>query len=43
MSERQVNPMLKTGLEFGPILGFFVAYLWLKDRTFTVGGTEYDG
>ncbi len=43
MTERKINPMLKTGLELGPILGFFVAYLWLKDRIFTIGGTEYDG
>jgi intracellular septation protein len=39
----QINPMLKTALEIGPVLAFFVAYLWLKDRTFTIGGTEYDG
>jgi len=43
MTERKINPMLKTGLELGPILGFFAAYLWLKDRIFTIGGTEYDG
>jgi len=43
MTEHKINPMLKTGLELGPILGFFVAYLWLKDRIFTIGGTEYDG
>lgn len=43
MTERKINPMLKTGLELGPILGFFAAYLWLKDRVFTIGGTEYDG
>ncbi|MCR9273727.1 MAG: septation protein IspZ [Rhodobacteraceae bacterium] len=43
MEQRQVNPMLKTALEFGPILGFFAAYLWLKDRTFVIGGTEYEG
>ncbi|MBC7133518.1 MAG: septation protein IspZ [Roseovarius sp.] len=30
-------------LEFGPILGFFAAYLWLKDRVFEIGGTEYAG
>lgn len=34
---------LKPALEFGPILGFFIAYLWLKDRMFTIGGTEYEG
>ncbi len=43
MSDKSVSPMAKTILEFGPILGFFVAYLWLKDRTFTIGGTEYEG
>ena len=29
----QINPFLKSALEFGPILGFFAAYLWLKDRS----------
>jgi intracellular septation protein len=44
MSEpKKVNPLLKTALELGPILLFFVAYLRLKDRTFTIGGTEYEG
>lgn len=43
MEKRQVNPMVKTALEFGPILAFFVAYLWLKDRIFVIGGTEYEG
>ncbi len=43
MSENTVNPMLKTGLEYGPILAFFVAYIKLKDQVFTLGGTEYDG
>jgi intracellular septation protein len=43
MAEQMVKPKLKAALEFGPILGFFVAYLWLKDRTFSIGGTDYDG
>lgn len=43
MSEKKINPKLKTLLELGPILLFFVAYLWLKDRVFTIGGTEYEG
>ena len=43
MEEQKINPMVKTGLEFGPILAFFVAYLWLKDEKFLIGGTEYDG
>ena len=40
---REINPFLKSALEFGPVLIFFVAYLRLKDRVFTIGGTEYDG
>ncbi len=43
MDEPSHPSWLKPALEFGPILGFFVAYLWLKDRVFTFGGTEYDG
>jgi intracellular septation protein len=34
---------LKSALELGPVIGFFVAYLYLKDEVFTFGGTEYDG
>ena len=40
---RKINPLLKSGLELGPIVLFFVAYLWLKDRVFTIGGSEYEG
>jgi len=43
MSEKQINGGLKTALELGPILAFFVAYIWLKDRIFTISGTDYDG
>lgn len=44
MAERkEINPFLKTALELGPVLVFFVAYLRLKDRVFTIGGTDYDG
>ena len=43
MAERQISGAVKTGLEFGPILAFFAAYLLLKDRVFSIGGTEYDG
>ena len=41
--QREVNPFVKSALEFGPVLAFFLAYLRLKDRTFTIGGTDYDG
>ncbi|MBY6004872.1 septation protein IspZ [Salipiger bermudensis] len=43
MSAKQINPFLKSALEIGPILIFFAAYLLLKDRVFTIGGTEYQG
>lgn len=43
MNEKTVSPKLKAVLEFGPLLGFFVAYLLLKDRVFTFGTTEYEG
>ena len=43
MSETNTPAWLKPALEFGPILGFFVAYLWLKDEVFTFGGTDYRG
>lgn len=43
MAERKVNPWVKTALEFGPIIAFFVAFGWFKEQTFTFGGTEYGG
>ncbi|WP_335949551.1 MULTISPECIES: inner membrane-spanning protein YciB [Salipiger] len=43
MSAKQINPFLKSALEIGPIIVFFVAYLLLKDRVFTIGGTDYQG
>lgn len=43
MAARQINPFLKSALEFGPILVFFAAYLLLKDRIFVIGGEEYEG
>lgn len=41
--KRPINPILKMTLELGPIAAFFVAYLALRDRVFTIAGTEYDG
>jgi len=43
MAQKDINPMTKSALELGPVLAFFVAYLWLKDRIFTIGGAEYEG
>ncbi|WP_163849305.1 inner membrane-spanning protein YciB [Pseudooceanicola aestuarii] len=39
----KIHPAVKLGLELGPIVLFFVAYLALKDRVFTIAGAEYDG
>jgi intracellular septation protein len=43
MQEKRINPALKQVLELGPPLLFFVAYLWIRDETFSIGGTDYDG
>jgi len=43
MAEKKINPALKQVLELGPPLLFFVAYLWVRDETFTIGGVDYDG
>jgi intracellular septation protein len=42
-SKKEINPFVKTMLEMGPILLFFVAYIRLKDRVFNINGTDYDG
>ncbi|PTW51328.1 inner membrane-spanning protein YciB [Rhodovulum kholense] len=41
--KRKINAGLKLALELGPIVAFFVAYVRLRDRTFTIAGTEYEG
>lgn len=43
MDQRQINPILKTALEIGPVIAFFAAYLLVKDRSFTVFGQSYEG
>ena len=43
MAEKQVSQGIKSALELGPVLLFFVAYLRMKDETYTIGGTEYSG
>ena len=43
MAEQKINPMLKTALELGPVVVFFAAYVWLKDRVFIIGGADYEG
>ena len=43
MAERKINPWLKLGLELGPVIAFFIAFVRLKDQTVTIGGAEYGG
>ncbi len=43
MEEKPLNPIVKQVLELGPPLLFFVAYLRMRDETYTFGGTQYDG
>lgn len=43
MDEKPLNPAVKQVLELGPPIMFFAAYLWMRDQTYLVAGTEYDG
>ena len=43
MAEKKINPILKSALELGPVVLFFVMFGRLKDQTFTVAGTDYSG
>ncbi len=43
MAIRTINPVLKQVLELGPTVVFFVIYMWIKDETFSFGGTSYSG
>jgi intracellular septation protein len=43
MADKKLNPFVKLALELGPIVAFFAGYVALRDRSFTIGGTEYDG
>ncbi|WP_413719707.1 inner membrane-spanning protein YciB [Silicimonas sp. MF1-12-2] len=43
MAEQQINPVTKQILELGPPMLFFVAYLYMRDETYSFGGTDYSG
>ena len=43
MAEKPVNAVMKQVLELGPTIAFFLIYLKIKDRTFTIAGAEYSG
>ncbi len=40
---KDINPILKQVLELGPTIAFFLIYLWLRDDSFLIAGTEYSG
>ncbi len=42
MSEKQVSPAVKIGLELGPVLLFFLGYISTRGQSYQIGGTEYD-
>ena len=41
--DRQPSVLVKQALEFGPLLVFLAAYLWLRDSAVTVWGRDYGG
>lgn len=43
MKSPGIAPRLKTALELGPLLAFFLGYVWLRGDTYMVLGREYDG
>lgn len=43
MAEKKISQGTKLALDMGPILAFFVGYILLRDKTFTIAGTEYSG
>ena len=43
MAEKKISQGLKSALELGPVLLFFVAYLKMKEEVYPIGGTEYSG
>lgn len=42
MSEKQVSPAVKIGLELGPVFLFFMGYISTRGQSYVIGGTEYD-
>lgn len=43
MAGRKINPLVKLGLELGPVVLFFVLFGRLKDQNFVIAGTSYSG
>lgn len=40
---KPVSPIVKQALEYGPLLVFLAIYLLLRDKTLTLGATDYSG
>ena len=43
MQGRNVSPLLRGVLEYGPLIAFFVAYFALRGESFVIGGRSYEG
>jgi len=43
IEEKKVQPWIKTALEMGPVVLFFIAYSKIKDSEFVVFGETYEG
>ena len=43
IEEKKVQPWIKTVLEMGPVVLFFIVYSKIKDREFVVFGETYEG
>ncbi|MES2436160.1 MAG: inner membrane-spanning protein YciB [Pseudomonadota bacterium] len=39
----KLNPLVKLGLELGPIVLFFAGFRFVKDKTYHILGTDYSG
>lgn len=43
MAQKQISAGMKQLLELGPTILFFAIYMYIKDDSFTIMGTEYSG
>ena len=43
MSDDKLPKWVKPLLEFGPIVAFFIAYTQMKDNSYTIAGSDYQG
>lgn len=41
--QKPINPWVKSALELGPVLGFFIVYMRIKDEVYPIWGRDYDG